>query len=87
MTALASVAPAVVLSPWWLAGTAVLGLVSAVMRPIERRHHAQAMDDWARSCVCADCGASWQVEDLLPQRTRSAAAEARNSAFGPSLAN
>lgn len=56
--------PAIVFSPWWLAGTAVLGLASLTSRPIERRHHAQAMKDWSRGCVCLDCGASFQSRDL-----------------------
>lgn len=56
--------PAAVFSPWWLAGTAVLGLASLTSRPIERRHHAQAMKDWSRGCVCLDCGASFQSRDL-----------------------
>lgn len=56
--------PAVLFSGWFLAGTAVLGLASLTSRPIERRHHAQAMSDWSRTCVCLDCGASWQGADL-----------------------
>lgn len=51
--------PAALHSPWWLSGTALLGLASLAARPIERRHHAQALADWARSCMCLDCGASW----------------------------
>jgi hypothetical protein len=65
--------PAIVFSPWWLAGTAVLGLASLTSRPIERRHHAQAMIDWSRSCLCLDCGASWQNGDLDVQASLAGA--------------
>lgn len=47
-------------SGWWLGGTAVLGLAALSLRAAERRHHAQALTTWLRSCLCMDCGASWQ---------------------------
>ena len=64
LAALLSLIPAMLHSGWWLAGTAVLGLASFTARSTERRHHAQAMADWSRSCLCLDCGAGWQRDAL-----------------------
>lgn len=62
--ALLSLVPVLLHSGWWMGGTLLLGSAALSMRPIERRHHAQALSTWSRTCVCMDCGASWQSEDL-----------------------
>ena len=69
MAGLLLLIPALLHSGWWLAGAAVLGLASVTARSTERRHHARALAQWSRSCLCLDCGAGWQ-RDVLDSEIR-----------------
>ncbi|MEJ7929320.1 hypothetical protein WG922_04970 [Ramlibacter sp. AN1015] len=84
VSALLCAVPGIVVSGWWLAGTAVLGLASLTSHTVERRHHARALRDWSRTCTCLDCGASWQGSDLERQ-VRPADAATDSQAFPDSL--
>lgn len=69
LAALILMVPALLHSGWWMAGAAVLGLASVTARATERRHHARALAEWSRSCLCLDCGAGWQ-RDVLDSEIR-----------------